>query len=57
LVLRYRPRLVAVAQRITNHREDAEDAAQKSLAMPLPHLDRFPDKARFSTWLMRIAMK
>jgi len=45
-----------VAQRITNNREDAEDVAQETFHKAFLHLDAFQEKARFSTWLTRIAM-
>jgi RNA polymerase sigma-70 factor, ECF subfamily len=56
LVLRHRQRVLAVAQRITNSREDAEDVAQESFHKVFLHLDAFQEKSRFSTWLTRIAM-
>ena len=56
LVLRHRRRVLAVAQRITNNREDAEDAAQESFHKAFLHLDSFQEKSRFSTWLTRIAI-
>ena len=56
LVLRHRQRVLAVAQRITNNREDAEDVAQESFTKAFLHLDAFQEKSRFSTWLTRIAM-
>jgi len=56
LVLRHRQKVVAVAQRITKSREDAEDVAQESLHKAFLHLDAFQEKSRFSTWLTRIAM-
>src|SRR5712672_2153032 len=56
LVLRHRQRVVAVAQRITNNREDAEDVAQDSFHKAFLYLDAFQEKSRFSTWLTRIAM-
>src|SRR5258707_11604334 len=56
LVLRHRPKVLAVAQRITNNREDAEDVAQESFHKAFLHLDAFQEKSRFSTWLTRIAM-
>jgi RNA polymerase sigma-70 factor (ECF subfamily) len=56
LVLRHRQRVVAVARRITNSREDAEDVAQESFHKVFLHLDAFQEKSRFSTWLTRIAM-
>jgi RNA polymerase sigma-70 factor (ECF subfamily) len=56
LVLRHRQRVLAVAQRITNNREDAEDVAQESFHKAFLHLDAFQERSRFSTWLTRIAM-
>lgn len=56
LVLRHRQKIVAVAQRITNNREDAEDAAQESFHKAFLSLGTFQEKSRFSTWLTRIVM-
>jgi RNA polymerase sigma-70 factor, ECF subfamily len=56
LVLRHRQKVLAVAQRITNNWEDAEDVAQESFHKAFLHLDAFQGKSRFSTWLTRIAM-
>jgi RNA polymerase sigma-70 factor, ECF subfamily len=56
LVLRHRQKVVAVAQRITNNREDAQDVAQESFHKAFLHLDAFQEKSRFSTWLTRIAL-
>src|SRR5258707_13359552 len=56
LVLRHRQKVVAVAQRITNNRDDAEDVAQESFHKAFLHLEAFQEKSRFSTWLTRIAM-
>jgi RNA polymerase sigma-70 factor, ECF subfamily len=56
LVLRHRQKVLAVAERITNNREDAEDVAQESLHKAFLHLDAFQEKSQFSTWLTRIAM-
>jgi RNA polymerase sigma-70 factor, ECF subfamily len=56
LVLRHRQRVLAVAQRITNNREDAEDVAQETFHKAFLHLYAFQEKSRFSTWLTRIAM-
>src|SRR6059058_4976010 len=56
LVLRHKQRVLAVAQRITNNREDAEDVAQESFHKAFLHLGSFQEKSRFSTWLTRIAM-
>ena len=56
LVLRHKQRVLAVAQRITNNREDAEDVVQESFHKAFIHLGDFQEKSRFSTWLIRIAM-
>ncbi len=56
LVLRHKRRVFAVAQRITNNREDAEDVVQESFCKAFVHLDSFQEKSQFSTWLTRIAM-
>ena len=56
LVLRHRRRVVALAQRIIDNREDAEDVAQESFHKAFLHLGSFEQKSRFSTWLTRIAM-
>jgi RNA polymerase sigma-70 factor (ECF subfamily) len=56
LVLRHERRVFAVAQRITNHREDAEDVVQETFHKVFLHLNNFQEKSRFSTWLTRIAM-
>ncbi len=56
LVFRHQQRVLAVAQRITNNREDAEDAVQESFHKAFRHIDAFQEKSRFSTWLTRIAM-
>ena len=56
LVLRHERRVYAVAQRIMNNREDAEDVVQETFHKLFLHLDSFQEKSRFSTWLTRIAM-
>ena len=56
LVLRHKQKVLAVAQRITSNREDAEDVAQESFHKAFLHLDAFQEKSRFSTWLTRIAI-
>jgi RNA polymerase sigma-70 factor (ECF subfamily) len=56
LVLRHEQRVLAVAKRITNNREDAEDVTQESFHKAFLHIDSFQEKSRFSTWLTRIVM-
>jgi RNA polymerase sigma-70 factor, ECF subfamily len=56
LVLRHKHRVLVTAQRITNNWEDAEDVAQESFHKAFLHLGTFEERARFCTWLTRIAM-
>ena len=56
LVFRHKHKVLAMAQRITNNREDAEDVVQESFHKAFLHLQSFQEKSRFSTWLTRIAM-
>lgn len=56
LVSRHERRAFAVAHRITNNREDAEDVVQESFHKTFVYLDTFQEKSRFSTWLTRIVM-
>jgi RNA polymerase sigma-70 factor, ECF subfamily len=56
IISRHRQKVLAVAQRITKNREDAEDVTQESFHKAFLHLDDFEEKSRFSTWLTRIAM-
>jgi RNA polymerase sigma-70 factor, ECF subfamily len=56
LVLRHERRVLAAAQRITNNREDAEDAVQEGFHKAFLHLDSFQQKSRFTTWLRTIVM-
>jgi RNA polymerase sigma-70 factor (ECF subfamily) len=52
---RHRERMLWVAHRITRHREDAQDAVQESFLSAYVHLKKFDERAKFSTWLTRIA--
>src|SRR5271154_112993 len=56
LVLRHRQKVLAVAQRITNNAEDAEDVAQESFHKAFLHLGSFQERSRFSSWLTRIVI-
>ena len=56
LVLRYKRRVFAIAQRITNNHEDAEDVVQDCFHKAFLHLHGFQERSQFSTWLTRIAM-
>lgn len=50
------PRLFKIALRITQNREDAEDAVQDSLMRAFIHIKTFQGNSAFSTWLTRIVM-
>jgi RNA polymerase sigma-70 factor, ECF subfamily len=56
LVARHERRALAMAQRITRNRQDAEDVVQEAFHKALRHLGGFEEKSRFSTWLTRIIM-
>jgi RNA polymerase sigma-70 factor (ECF subfamily) len=56
LLSRHQQRVLAIAQRITNNREDSEDVAQECFHKACLHIDDFQGKSLFSTWLTRIAM-
>lgn len=56
LVFRYERRVLMVARRIVNNREDAEDVAQESFHKAFLHVGSFQEKSLFSTWLIRIVM-
>jgi RNA polymerase sigma-70 factor (ECF subfamily) len=53
---RHRERMFRVARRITRHHEDAQDAVQESFLSAFIHLEKFDERAKFSTWLTRIAI-
>jgi RNA polymerase sigma-70 factor (ECF subfamily) len=53
---RHREKMFRVARRITRHREDAQDAVQESFLSAYVHLEEFDERAKFSTWLTRIAI-
>ena len=53
---RHRERMFRVVRRITRHREDAQDAVQESFLSAYVHLEEFDERAKFSTWLTRIAI-
>jgi RNA polymerase sigma-70 factor (ECF subfamily) len=56
LVRRHRPRILALAQRYTRVREDAEDVVQQALQKAFIYLNSFEGKSSFSTWITRIAI-
>jgi len=56
LTAHHTAKLLRTTLRITKNREDAEDAVQESLTRAFLHLASFDGRARFSTWLTRIAI-
>ena len=53
---RYNRRLYAIALRMLQNREDAEDAVQETFRHALLNLSKFRGDARFLTWLTRIVI-
>ena len=53
---RHAERMLRVALRITRHRQDAEDAVQEGFLSAYLHIKSFDGRARFDTWLTRIAI-
>ena len=56
LVQRYSGVVFRVALHIARSHEDAEEIAQETFLRAFRHLSRFEERARFSTWLTRIAV-
>ena len=56
LIVRYQDRVYSMALRMLGHREDALDVAQEVLVTVFKTLERFEEKARFSTWLYRVTI-
>ena len=56
LCRRHSNRTLHVIRRITQSKEDAEDALQESLLKAFTHLNAFDGRSKFSTWLTRIAI-
>jgi RNA polymerase sigma-70 factor, ECF subfamily len=56
LVMPHRDALLRVTQRILRNREDAEDAVQTAFLDAFRNLNGFHGRARFSSWLTRIAL-
>jgi RNA polymerase sigma factor (sigma-70 family) len=52
---RHSPMILRVLLKITRNREDAEDALQDTFLSAFAHLSKFEARAKFSTWLARIA--
>lgn len=56
LVKRYDRKVFRIAQHLVLNREDAQDVVQEAFLKAFQHLDQFRESAKFSTWLIRIAM-
>ena len=56
LVERYRERVYGIARGMTGNHADADDVAQETFIRAYRKLDDFEGRARFCTWLYRIAV-
>jgi len=56
LMRRYNQRLYRIARGILNDDAEAEDVMQDAYVRAYHHLDQFAGRARFATWLTRIAV-
>src|SRR5437773_4844882 len=56
LMRRYNQRLYRITRAIVGDDREAEDVTQDAYVRAFEHLDQFADRARFSTWLTRIAV-
>ena len=55
LMERHAALIYRVAMHITGSREDSEDIVQEAFMKAFRHLQGFQERARFSTWVVRIA--
>jgi len=56
LMRRYNQRIYRVARAILRDDSEAEDVMQEAYVRAYEHLDQFAGRAKFSTWLTRIAV-
>lgn len=56
LMRRYNQRLYRVARAVLRDDGEAEDVAQDAWVRAFTHLDQFAGRAKFATWLTRIAL-
>ena len=56
LVRTHEHRVLAICRRMLADQREAEECAQDAFVQAWRHLDRFQDRARFSTWIHRIAI-
>jgi RNA polymerase sigma-70 factor (ECF subfamily) len=55
LLARHLDRIHAICRRVTGHPEDALDATQEALVAVTRGIGRYDARARFTTWLYRVA--
>ena len=56
LMRRYKQRIFRVVRSIVRDDDEAEDVVQDSYVRAFEHLSQFGERAKFSTWLTRIAV-
>jgi len=56
LVKRYERKLFRIVRNVLHNTEDAEDVAQSAFLKAYQNLKQFQENAKFSTWLIRIAL-
>ena len=56
LMRRHNQRLFRLARAVVRDAREAEDVVQEAYVRAFTHLDRFEGRARFATWLSRIAL-
>jgi RNA polymerase sigma-70 factor (ECF subfamily) len=56
LMRRHNQRVYRVARAVVTDERDVEDVMQQAYINAFTHLDQFESRARFSTWLTRIAL-
>jgi RNA polymerase sigma-70 factor (ECF subfamily) len=56
LVRKYDRKLFRIAQNVTHNTEDSEEVVQSAFFKAYQNLGRFQGDAKFSTWLIRIAL-
>lgn len=55
LMTRFEPRVLAIAKRILQQQQDAEDVTQKTFIKVMQNLKQFRGDASVATWIQRIA--
>src|SRR5437868_14563776 len=56
LMRRYNQRLYRISRSILGNDTEAEDVMQEAYVQAYTHLDQFDGRAKFSTWLTKIAV-